>query len=238
MATTTTVRHELVCANRILGHEGVLDAYGHVSARHPERADRFLLSRARSPAMVEDEDLLEFDLDGEPVDRGGPIPYIERYIHAAAYAARPDVNAVCHNHALSVVAFSISSVELRAVIHTASFLGVAVPVWDLADDFPDETSLLVRNLEQGTSLATRLSSGAVALMRGHGSVVVGRDVQEVVSRCINLERNAHVQAAAAALGSYTPLRAQECAPGEPRSSGGDNRAWEYFCERAGVEVEG
>src|SRR5579875_2689425 len=107
-----SARRDLVAANRILGHEGILDAYGHVSVRHPEDPTRFLLSRARAPELVEETDVLELDLDGEAAVPGGPPLYVERFIHAAIYAARPDVHAVCHNHAPSILPFSVSSTPL------------------------------------------------------------------------------------------------------------------------------
>jgi HCOMODA/2-hydroxy-3-carboxy-muconic semialdehyde decarboxylase len=228
-------RQELVSANRILGHEGILDAFGHVSVRHPDNPDRFLLSRARAPEMVEDEDILEFDLMGEPTTRGGPAPYIERYIHAAVYAARPDVGSVCHSHTPSILPFSVSTTPLRAVIHAARFLGTEVPVWDLAREFPGEWSPLVRSLEYGESLAARLGTGSIALLRGHGSVVAARDVQEIVNHCIAMDRNAVVQEVAVRLGDYVPLHDGECQAAENLAGARENRAWEYFCRRAGLQ---
>jgi len=230
-------RSDVVNANRILAHEGILDAFGHVSVRHPGRPDRFLLSRARAPELVDDSDLLEFDLAGEPVDDKGPTPYIERYIHAAVYAVREDVSSVCHNHAPAILPFSVSITPLSGVIHAARFLGAEVPVWDLAREFPGEWSPLVRNIEYGKSLAECLGGGSIALMRGHGSVVVGNDPQEVVSRCVSMDKNARVQEMAIRLGEYTRLHegeyeARTSASGFGRAS--DNRAWEYFCRRAGL----
>jgi ribulose-5-phosphate 4-epimerase/fuculose-1-phosphate aldolase len=238
VAPLAAARADVVSANRILGHEGILDAFGHVSVRHPDFPDRFLLSRARAPELVDDGDLLEFNLAGEPTDPDGPTPYIERFIHAAIYAARPDIGSVCHNHTPSILPFSVSMTPLRAVIHAARFLGVEVPVWDLALAFPGEWSPLVRNLEYGDSLATCVGGGTIALMRGHGSVVVGGDPQEVVSRCIAMDKNARVQETATRIGTYTPMHAGEC---DARSSdvqlgrASDNRAWEYLLRRAGLQ---
>src|SRR5437660_10447152 len=203
------VRRDLVKANRILSHEGILDAFGHVSARHPERTDRFLLSWARAPELIEEADLMEFALDGTALDDPRPA-YLERFIHGAIYAERPDVMAVCHNHTLSILPFSISkSVKLRPVVHTASVLGGEVPVWDIADEFGSDTNLLVVNMEQGRSLARAVGQGRLALMRGHGSVVVGATVPQVVSACMSMDKNAQVQMQALHMGEITPL-----APGE------------------------
>jgi HCOMODA/2-hydroxy-3-carboxy-muconic semialdehyde decarboxylase len=226
---------DLVSANRILGHEGILDACGHVSARHPAAPGSFMLSRARAPELVEEADLLKFSLVGEPLRPDDRPLYLERYIHAAIYAARPDVGAVCHSHTPSVLAFSVSRTPLRSVIHSARFIGTGVPVWDLAREFPGEWSPLVRTLEYGQSLAAALGDGGMALLRGHGCVVAGRSPQEVVSRCIAMDRNARVQEAAHRLGGYTPLHDGECEdirnPGPPLTR--DNREWEYFLRRAG-----
>jgi ribulose-5-phosphate 4-epimerase/fuculose-1-phosphate aldolase len=229
------IRQELVAANRILGHEGILDAFGHVSARHPGDHTHFLLSRARAPELVELADLLEFSLAGEPVTPSGQALYLERYIHAAIYAARPDVVSVCHSHTPSILPFSISMTPLRSVIHTARFIGTGAPVWDLAREFPGEWNPLVRTLEYGQSLAAALGGHSMLLLRGHGCVVVGRSPQEVVSRCIAMDRNAQAQEIAHRLGDYTPLQPGECEdprnPGPPLAP--DNREWEYFRRRAG-----
>lgn len=232
-----TIAGDVVAGNRILGREGILDAYGHVSARSPGSGDgTFLLSRARAPELVEAGDVLEFSPEGEPLTPTDWPLYLERYIHAAIYAARPDVGAVCHSHTPSILPFSVSLTPLRSVIHTARFIGTGVPVWDLAREFPGEWSPLVRTLAYGQSLAAALGDGGMALLRGHGCVVVGRHPQEVVSRCIAMDRNARVQETAHGLGEYTALHEGECEdprdPGPPPAQ--DNREWEYFRRRAGL----
>jgi ribulose-5-phosphate 4-epimerase/fuculose-1-phosphate aldolase len=229
---------DLVSANRVLGHEGILDAYGHVSVRHPHDPGRYLLSRARSPEVVEASDIITYELDGSPVGNSSKAaPYLERFIHGAIYEARPDVSAICHNHAMSILPFGVStSVQLRGVIHNGRFLGDAVPVWDIAAEFGEDTDLLVRDMTMGRSLAATLGDGSVALMRGHGSVVVTDDVVRLVSMCIGMDRNARVQMDATRLGSYTPLADREMkAEGYDHGRGGDNRAWEYFKRRASIQ---
>jgi ribulose-5-phosphate 4-epimerase/fuculose-1-phosphate aldolase len=228
------VRRDLVLANRILAHEGILDAFGHVSARDPRNPERFYMAWARAPELVEDADLLEFGLDGELRQQTDRVPYLERYIHAAVYEQRPEVMAVCHNHTASILPFGISkTVRLRPVIHTGAVLGGEVPVWDIAEGFGDRTNMLVINMTQGRSLAKTLGKGRVALMRGHGSVVAGVTIPAVVSACINMDKNARVQLQAIQLGEYIPL-----APGEterPAVAPGEaplpDRAWEAFVRR-------
>lgn len=236
-ASDTGVRRELVAANRILGHEGILDAYGHVSVRHPGNPGHFLLCRARSPENVEVADVLEFDGAGGLVGGSGAIPYIERFIHAGVYEARPDVMAVCHNHAISILPFSISrSVKLRATINASRMFGDGVPVWDIADEFGDRTDMLVRTMAQGRSLARALGPGPVALMRGHGSVVAGRGLRQAVYRCLDLDRGARAQLSVLALGGTRTLTDAELAPHDdlPAGASRDDRAWEYLLHRAGL----
>ena len=234
---------DLIAANRILGHEGILDSLGHVSIRHPDDPTRFLLSRARSPELVELSDLLEHDLAGEPIERNGMCPYRERFIHAAIYDARPNVMAVCHSHTPSILPFSIStSARLQAVVHTGRFLGGDVPVWDIADEFGEATDMLVTNLDQGRSLNQAMGDSPIALMRGHGCVIASNDLVQLVGMCIGMDRNAQVQLAAAALGGFIPIhegeyaqqRAAALRPPSENPPPGDNRAWEYYRHRAGV----
>lgn len=233
MALNDELATELVHANRILGNEEILDAYGHVSMRDPDVTGSFVMSVARAPGLVSPTDLVNFSIDsGEPLDRDDRPIYIERFIHAAIYAARPDVNAICHNHALSILPFSISPTNpLRSVIHVGRFMGGKVPVWDIADDFGPDTSLLVRCLDHAQSLTRALGGRDVALMRGHGSVVVAQDLHELVERCVDMDRNARVQLAAHSLGQYQPLHEGECKYVIERLSRGDDRAWNYFVDR-------
>ena len=195
---------DLVLSNRILAHEGVVDAFGHVSIRHPENPGQFIIARAIGPELVAEGDLQLFTLDGEHVGGNAERPYAERVIHGAVYEARPDVQAVCHNHAPSVLPFSVTGVPLRPISHVAASIGAEIPVWDMADEF-GETDMLVRTMAQARSLAQTLGGRAVALMRGHGSVVAGPSVRAVTSSSVYLERNAQVLLQALALGTVRYL---------------------------------
>jgi ribulose-5-phosphate 4-epimerase/fuculose-1-phosphate aldolase len=137
---------DLVVANRILARENVVDAYGHVSMRHPGNPRRFLLAVSVAPEMVEEEHIIEFDLDGTPVGDDGRPLYHERFIHGGIYEARPDVQAVVHAHSEDVLPFSIAAAPLRPVIHSGSFMGAQVPVWDIADRFGPNTNMLVTGM--------------------------------------------------------------------------------------------
>ncbi len=236
MSALSAALHDLVVANRILAHEGVVDGYGHVSIRHPERADRFFVSRSRSPELVERDDLMEFDLDCQPIDQRGRVMYGERPIHGGIYQARPDVHSVVHNHAHEVIPFTlVKTAKLRAVIHSAGGIGADIPVWDIREKFGD-TDMLVRTLEQGRDLAACLGSRPVALMRGHGCVVTGRSVREAVMLSIYLMVNAGLQMNAMRLGDITYLSDGEIAKtGDMQVSPLSlDRVWEYWARRCGM----
>jgi ribulose-5-phosphate 4-epimerase/fuculose-1-phosphate aldolase len=229
---------ELVVANRVLANEDVIDAYGHVSIRHPLNPERYLLSWSRSPEFVGLEDIVEYTLDGKPVGDQRP-PYRERFIHGGIYEARPDVTAVVHAHAEDTLPFGITTVPLRPVIHSGSFIGADVPVWDIAEQFGDETNLLVSNMAQGRDLAKRLGQNTVTLMRGHGFAAGARSLIDVVRTSVYLPKNARVQMAAMRMGGE--VRYLSAGEINKRSAGGyyasntpeTMRAWEYWAKRAG-----
>ena len=180
---------DLVAASRILADQGVLDAFGHVSIRHPGNPERYLLSRALAPALVSAGDIMEFDLDSNPVAQRGRRMFVERYIHGQIYRARADVNAVVHSHSPTMIPFSVTPEPLKPIAHTASFLVAGVPVFEIRD-VGIVQGLLVANNAQGRALATTLGDKPVALMRGHGNVVVAPDVRRAVHRAIYTEVNA------------------------------------------------
>jgi HCOMODA/2-hydroxy-3-carboxy-muconic semialdehyde decarboxylase len=228
---------ELVTANRILAREGVVDSFGHISARHPDNPQRYLLSRSRAPDCVEAGDIMEFTLDGNPVDAKGRAPYLERFIHGALYEARPDVMSVVHNHSESVIPFGVSSQRIRPIFHMGAAIGHEVPVWDSHDQFGD-TALLVENMPMGRDLAKRIGAGSTALMRGHGATVAGRNIRHVVFTSVYLEVNARLQKEAMDMGEVTYLHPGEVDKVIERTSPyGINRAWENWCRRAGRPVQ-
>ncbi len=225
----TDIIDELVLANRILSNEGVLDAFGHVSVRHPSDPDRYLLSRSRSPLSVEADDIVEYKLDSEPVKRQTARPYSERVIHGCIYRARSDVMAVCHNHAPALLPFCVAGKPIVPVFHVGAAIGEQTPFWDQHDEF-GATNLLVVKQEEGQSLARALGKHSVVLQRRHGATVVGGSLKELVSRSIFLCQNAEYQMRSYMLGAPSPLR-----PGEVKLAGDANltaavlaRTWEYW----------
>src|SRR3989442_8201053 len=191
---------DVVIANRILAHEGVVDAYGHVSVRHPLDPARYLLSRSRAPELVERGDIVEFDLEGKSVGGDTRAPYLERFIHGAIYEARPDVQAVVHAHAEAVLPFTISATPLRPVVHMASFVGARIPVWDIRDNFGD-TNLLVVNMTQGRDLARGLGAERGVLMRGHGFSAAGAPLPGGIPVAVFIPPNARGLRAGFGLGA-------------------------------------
>jgi HCOMODA/2-hydroxy-3-carboxy-muconic semialdehyde decarboxylase len=228
------VRRQLAIANRILGNEGVIDAFGHASIRHPGNPNRYFLARSRSPLFVEPDDILEFDLDSEPVRPLTVQPYGERVIHGEIYKARPDVNSVVHHHSGSVLPFCMTGEPLVPLFHLGATMGGMVPFWDQRDDFGD-TNLLVIKPEEGASLARALGPHWTVLMRRHGATVAGTTLEEAVFRSINGCLNAEYQLRAMAIGTISPLNAAEARDAsafnlQPRPMA---RAWEYWTLRLG-----
>jgi ribulose-5-phosphate 4-epimerase/fuculose-1-phosphate aldolase len=230
---------DLVAANRVLAYHRVVDAFGHISVRHPENSGRYLLSRSRSPELVTKSDIVEFDLDSNPIDQRGRNLYIERPIHGCIYQARPDVTAVCHNHAHSLIPFSVSKVPVRPIFHFAAGIGREVPVWDISDDFGDATNLLVVNNDQGRSLASRLGSQSACLMRGHGSVVATTNIKATVLVAISLMQNAAMLSEALKMGEIKYLAEGEldALADVLLQPGTLARAWEYWCRHVGISTQ-
>jgi HCOMODA/2-hydroxy-3-carboxy-muconic semialdehyde decarboxylase len=228
---------ELVTANRILANEGIVDSFGHVSVRHPERKDRYLLSRARAPERIEAADIFEFTLEGELIDLKGRSPYTERFIHGAIYEARPEIHSVVHNHSPSTIPFGITGKKLKPLLHMCASIGHDVPLWDSHDKFGD-TSLLVDSMAMGRDLAKRLGKGRSALMRGHGAVVAGTSIRHAVFISIYLEVNAKLQMQAMQMGKIKHLTRGEIDKVIARTKSYTlDRAWENWARRAGREMQ-
>ena len=223
---------DLVAANHILFMEGVVDGFGHVSARDDRNPGRFLLSRSIAPGTVTARDIMEHDLEGEPVDAKGSKPYLERYIHSEIYRARPDVQAVVHSHSPSVVPYGVTGTQLRPIFHMSGFLGLTTPIFEIRDAGGPATDMLIRDRGLGAALAKSLGSATYALMRGHGSVAVGTSIKQVVYRAIYAEVNARLQSEAARLGSITFLNEQEAARAMATIDGVLDRPWELWKGRA------
>lgn len=224
---------EIVVANRILAHEDVVDAFGHVSVRHPDNPDHYLMARSRSPELVTMDDIMEFTLQGDIVGDDARKPYAERHIHGGIYEARPEVRSVVHNHSHAVIPFSVTKTPLRPLMHVTGVIGEHVPVWDIEDNFGG-TSLLVTNMEQGRDLAGAMGDARVVLMRGHGCAIAAGSIKEAVLTAIYTQVNAKLQLQAMPLGEVKYLSPAEIEL-TPETLVGPlamERAWEYFARRA------
>jgi ribulose-5-phosphate 4-epimerase/fuculose-1-phosphate aldolase len=217
---------DLVYANRILYDQGVVDAFGHVSARDDKDPNRFLLARSVAPALVTSSDIAEFDSNGEPIDARGRTLYLERFIHAAIYRARPDVKAIVHSHSPAVIPFGVTGTILRPIDQMSAFLGAGAPIFEIRDE-AGMTNLLITD--------NKLGDKAVVLMRGHGSVAVGDSILQVVHRAIYTEANARLQAEAARLGPINFLTPEEAAKADAvtDSKASISRPWELWKARIG-----
>ena len=230
-----TLIEDLVAANRILYNQGVVDGFGHVSVRHDKNPEHFLLARSMAPGLVTAADIMEFDREGNAIDPTGRAVYLERFIHSEIYKANPEIKAVVHSHSPVVIPFGVvAEARLRPIYHMSSFLGSGVPVFEIRDAGGPATDMLIRTPQLGAALATTLGDAPVALLRGHGNVVVGGSVREVVFRAVYTEVNARLEAEALQLGQgqVVFLNDEEAAKATATNAGVLVRAWDLWKARA------
>jgi HCOMODA/2-hydroxy-3-carboxy-muconic semialdehyde decarboxylase len=225
---TTQLLEDLALANHILVNQGVLDGFGHISARHPHKAERFFIARSMAPALVEAADIVEVDLDGHVHDAQGRRTYVERFIHSAIYKARPEVMSVIHSHSPAVIPFGVTGARLRPICHMSGFLGAVTPIFEIRHSAGESTDLLISNQALGEALATTLGKANVALMRGHGSVTVGTSIKQAVFRGIYTESNARLQSEASRLGEITFLTEEEAQATSDMNDQHLDRPWEMW----------
>ena len=224
---------KLVLANRILYRQGVVDGFGHVSARHDQSPGHFLLARNMAPGLVRRDDIVTFDLDGTALDAAGRRVYLERFIHGEIYRARPDVQAVVHSHSPSVIPFGVTGMPLQPIFHMSGFLAEGSALFEIRDVAGD-TDMLISNRELGVALAAVLGSRSAVLMRGHGSTVVGTSVEQAVYRAFYAEVNAKLQMQAKQLGEVTYLNAKEAAKAAAINDTQLARVWELWSQEIGT----
>jgi HCOMODA/2-hydroxy-3-carboxy-muconic semialdehyde decarboxylase len=222
---------DLVAANKVLADLGVVDGFGHISVRSERNPNHYLMSRSIAPALVHDADILEYDLDSNPIDARGQALFLERFIHGEIYKARPDVKAIIHDHSPTLIPFGATTVKLQPIYHMSSFLGPGVPVFEIRDVAP-ASDMLVRTPAIGAALAKVLADKPMALMRGHGAVVVGNSIPQVVFRAYYAEMNARLQAEALRLGPVTFLSDEEAAAAAKTNDGVLERTWEAWKRQA------
>jgi HCOMODA/2-hydroxy-3-carboxy-muconic semialdehyde decarboxylase len=222
---------DLAAASRILADQGVFDAAGHVSMRHPGHPERFLMSRSLAPQMITADDIMEFDIDSNPIDARGRNAFIERYLHGEIFRARPDVMAIAHSHSPSTIAFGLSNVPMRAMYHNAAFLAAGVPVFDIRERF-GATDIVVSSSEKGAALAKVLADKPVALLRAHGMVATGPSLPVAVFRAIFTVTSANIQHQALALGGpVAALDAEEGSLADVVNVQTVGRSWDLWKKR-------
>jgi ribulose-5-phosphate 4-epimerase/fuculose-1-phosphate aldolase len=233
-ATLAASIDDLVDANRILFHQGIVDAFGHVSVRHPGRPERFLLARNMAPGLVGASDILEYEIaSGEPAAADPPRQYLERYIHSELYKVRPDVMAVVHNHSPAVLPFGlVKGAAFKPVCHMCGFLGTGTPRFEIRDHAGDATDLLIRNRELGAALARTLGDGRLVLMRGHGCTIVAESLRVAVYRAVYAELNARLMLQALPLGEVQYLTPAEAEASRIATEGQAERPWNLWRQLA------
>ena len=233
---------DLTAASRILAAQGVVDGFGHVSLRHPEAPGRYLMARSVAPALVTPDDIMEYDLDSNPVNANGRSSFLERFIHGEIYKARPDIQSIVHSHSPSVIPFGLVHVPLQAMFHNAAFIAPGVPVFDIREKF-GATDMLVGDREKGVALASVLGSKDIVLMRAHGSVACGPTLQTAVFRAVYTEVNARIQHWSIALGALAAqgtgiaaLDAEEGRLADVINQTAGMRAWELWRSQIRAQV--
>jgi ribulose-5-phosphate 4-epimerase/fuculose-1-phosphate aldolase len=221
---------DLVAANRILSDQQVLDAYGHVSVRHPSNPQHFLMGRNLAPALVTADDIVEYDLDGNAIgSKPGFTHFLERFIHGEIYRLRPDVNSVVHSHSTVVIPFANTQTQLKPMFHVSSFLAPNVPVFEIRKVTGSMSNMLIGDAKLGKALAETLGANSVVLMRGHGDVIVAPSLPLVVFRAVYTDVNARMQLQAIAVGGpITFLDPEEAASANKLMDQVHIRAWELW----------
>ena len=226
-------RAELALANRIVAHEGIIDAFGHVSMRDPDNPNRYWLSRSRAPELVTVDDLIEYDLESQPVREPKHSQYSERVIHGEIYKARPEVMSVCHHHCPAFMPLLATGTDYVPIFHLGAVGGIRPPFWDQQDEFGD-TNMLVVKPEEGASLARAMGKGFMVLMKRHGVTVAGTSIKDCVFRSIFSARNAEYQVRALTVGKNLDVLSPgetELAAGITGKTTGLTRSWEYWSMR-------
>jgi len=229
---------DLAAASRILAAQGVVDGFGHVSMRHPQAPDRYLMARSIAPVLVTPADIIEYDLDSNPCNANGRSSFLERFIHGEIYRARADIMSIVHSHSASVIPFGLVGVQMQAMFHNSSFLAVGVPVFDIRKKF-GVTDMLVSNGEKGVALAQVMGRKDVVLMRAHGSVACGPTLQTAVFRAVYTEVNARIQHWTAALKGGAPIAALDVEEGrlaDVVNQTAGMRAWDLWRSQVRSQV--
>jgi len=228
--TITEAVRDLVLANRILSHEGIFDYLGHISVRNPQNPKTFFISRGIAPEQVLKEDILEVDLEGKVVTKTKETPYSETFIHAAIYAARPEINSVIHAHPKELVILSVLDMPVRFIQHPSTIFHLGVPVYDEYDF--TKNGMLIRTKAEGESVARHLGKAMGSLMRGHGANIVGESIPFAVRAIIELRANVEMQLVAQQFGQIKTISPEEAKlTAKTFDKNSPRRAWNNWVNR-------
>ncbi|MDQ7828616.1 MAG: class II aldolase/adducin family protein [Armatimonadota bacterium] len=217
------IARELVWASRVLASTGLVEAFGHVSARVPG-TEIVLLTPRIAPGAVSVGTLVEMDLSTGRV-QGGRLP-LEWPVHASVYRADGGVGAICRIHGPAASVLSVIGVPVRPLHYLGTILGGPAAVYPGGG--------LVTTPRLGQQVARALRGGTAVLLRGNGQVVVGRTLREACVRAIYLEEAARVQLAAMLVGRprfYSSREVRAYAQVWEDEVNLD-RAWAYYVRRA------
>ena len=228
------LRRSIAQACRILALQGLAeDVLGHVSVRAGTGA---LLIRCRGPRergllFTTPADVHLVPLDGSAADLpGGYVAPSELPIHAEVLRRRPDVQAVAHAHAPSVVMTDLAGLALRPVIGAYN-----IPAMRLAHDgipvYP--RAVLIRRNELAAEMLAAMGPAPACVLRGHGVTTTGSSIQEAVIRALNLESLAEVILSAAQAGGNPPELPQADIAELPDLGGtlNEESVWRYHVTR-------
>jgi len=227
---------ELAIAYHILFAQGVIDGWGHVSVRSAKNPKHFYIARNLAPALVTKDDIFECDENSKPIKAGVDLVG-ERFIHGEIYRARPDVQAVVHSHAQSVVPFGVTGVPLRPIMHMAGFLPQVVPIFDSRTVVGNDNEILVRSIPVGAALAKMLGENTIVLMRGHGMSIAAPTLKTAVFRAIYTQVNAAIELQSLALGKQ-PIFLNELEAFRVNATNESSaRAWDYWVAQSELVSE-
>jgi L-ribulose-5-phosphate 4-epimerase len=214
----TELKRDLLTACKILSNKELIRDFGHVSVRVD--SEKFLIPTRKSPALVLENDLLLVNLDGKILEGKGE-KYSETWIHSEIYKRRDDVGAVVHSHSINAIAVSSSQIEFGP-IYNQGYMFLNVPVFKEVG--------LINTKEKAKRMVELLGESHAILLRGHGAVIVGKDIKEATLKSIYLEENARILILAGSLGEPVYLREEESEKiGEDVFNPSTiKRAWDYY----------
>ena len=227
--------NDIMLASAVLYDKGVLDAFGHVSCRNAADPNSFLMSYSKAPGRIRAEDVLVHNLEGDILTKTDKRPFLERFIHSEIYKLRPDVNAIIHSHAPSVVPFTVVEGSLRPVCHMCGFLQGSEQPYEIRNSVGDASDMLIRNAQLGKDLAEHLSDLSVVLMRGHGFTVATDTLAKAVFMAVYTEVGARIQLSSIQLGEPNYLTSQEAKNSNDTNIGQMDRAWKLWVEEINLK---